>query len=223
MTKEEFINKIKNSKEYKKCTSNIQRKKVMDNAMQTWKRREEKELRLKKRIEEIDNIYNESYEDIYLEGYYDALQYLLEIKDGNFDDPTKMRFFGMIGGGDLKGDMASLLGVSDKDSIKIKAMQYAMEKGETFKEPFISGNGKYGHKDGKLYRENGIFPGGRVTSTIRYNDYSTFTDGTGMTHTIKTGSHTIPDETRYLDMYRHLKPKDRDRILNQYKKYKKIK
>lgn len=166
-----------------------------------------------------------TYEEIFMEGYYDAL---CEMKNGDFysKDPTKLRFFGTIGGGDFKGDLAQVFGVGNDDTVRIKAMEYAMSKGEVFKEPFISGNGRYGHKDGKLYRRNGIFPGGQVTSTIRYDDYTTFTDGTGMTHTIKTGSHMIPDETRYLNMFRHLKPADRDRILKQYaasKKKKKIK
>ena len=101
-------------------------------------------------------MYNEDYEDIYLEGYYDAL---LEIKDGNFDDPTNLRFFGMIGGGDFGGDLASALHISDRDSMKIRAMQYAMERGETFKEPFLHGNGIYGFKDDKLIEKMVYFQG----------------------------------------------------------------
>lgn len=156
-------------------------------------------------------MYN--YEDAFLEGYMDAIN---EMKDGDFDNPTKLRFFGTIGGGNFKKDMKSVFGIGNDDDSRIKVMEYAMQKGEVFKEPFLAGNGKYGHKSGKLYRKNGIFPGGQVASTIQYPEYTTFTDGTGMTHTIKTGSHTIPDDQRYLDMYRHLRPDDRERLIKQY-------
>jgi hypothetical protein len=168
--------------------------------------------------------YNEyNKENLFLEGYYDAL---LEIQNGNFDNPTKMRFFGTLGGGDISGDIASSLGISDKDDIKVKAMEYAMERGETFKEPFISGNGTYGHKNDLLYRKNGIFPGGRVTSTIEYNRYADIpttrvVNGQVINTTakVKTGTYTIPDSKRYLELYKHLKPRDRERVIKDYEKY----
>lgn len=140
-----------------------------------------------------------SYNEAFLEGYMDAIN---EIKDGDFGNPQHLRFFGTLGGGDIKSDLKQIFGIGNDDTVRLAAMEYAMDRGETFKTNTFGFGGTYGKKGGKLYRQNALLPGG--TTVDRYLQ----------------GAEIGSDE-KLLGIFRHLPPNQRKRIMDQYLKSKK--
>jgi hypothetical protein len=69
MTYNEYIYEVKRSKKYRNCCSKYERKRILDDANKTWKRRMKKYEERKELEQDLENIKEEAY----LEGYYDAL------------------------------------------------------------------------------------------------------------------------------------------------------
>ena len=95
--------------------------------------------------------FDNSYEDAYLEGYYDALCEM------------KMNPLPIIGGGDFKGDIMSIYNMGDMPH-RVGAVRNYLSKGNTIKGGMFGG--VYGMTpEGVAYRKNRFLPGS-------YNDNS---------------------------------------------------
>lgn len=127
---------------------------------------------------DLDN----KYEDAYLEGYLDAI------------NEMKMNPLGIIGGGDIKGDLRAIYGIGDAPH-RIDAVKYYMSKGNTI-------------KGGIIGRTYGMTPEGTSYIKNRFLKGAT-TDDTG-------------DEF-FEDIYLRLKPADRKKIMQDYMNHYKVK
>ena len=141
-------------------------------------------------------------ENAFLEGYYDAYledAYNDEFLDGYYDAleeaQTNLNLLPVIGGGDLKGDIKDILTIGNQPE-RAAAVKYYMDNGNTFKGAFTGGI--YGNKNGMPYRKHGILPG-------------------------SSNYPAISNSTVYDNIYLHLNPTDRERIMKDYMKKNKNK
>jgi len=131
---------------------------------------------------EFENDYEDTLmEEAFMEGYKDALNEIVNIKTNPLP---------IIGGGDIKGDILSALGIGDGPT-RAAAIKNYLDKGNTFKGGLIGGT--YGTKNGILYRDNKFLPG---SDTKDINS----------------------DADNFMALYARLKPSDRKKIMDDFKK-----
>ena len=131
---------------------------------------------------DFENEYEDTLmEEAFMEGYMDALNEMTTITTNPLP---------IIGGGDIKGDILSAMGIGDGPD-RAAAIKKYLDNGNVFKGGLIGGI--YGTKGGMLYRNNRYLPG-------------------------SDNKDINSDADNFMALYARLKPADRKKLMNDFKK-----